>query len=93
MFIINTRMCKRRSKAYLSPVFASSHFLNSIFLWQKKCIFRGNKAQPTRKPITLGNFSDLVPSNDITDGSVYTINTEGINQIRQAFTQNGLKHS
>ena len=65
----------------------------------EKYIFRGNIALPTRKPITLGNVSDPVPSNHITDGSVYTINTdcfiptEGINQIRQAFTQNGLKHT
>ena len=87
-----------RSTAYLYPVFVSSHFLNNISPWQKTH-FRGNIALPKRKPITLGNFSDPVPSNHITDGSVYIINThciiptKGINQIRQALTQNGLKHT
>ena len=65
---------------------------------EEKYIFQGNIALPTRKPITLVNFSDPVPSNHITYGSLYTINThcfiltEGINQIRQAFTPNGFKH-
>ena len=54
----------------------------------EKYIFRGNIALPTRKSITLGNFSDPVPPNHITDGSVFTINII-ISYLQKALIKSG----